>query len=146
MEVLLKTSVTKHFSVFQCLVVYETEFQKTIKCLRTKNYNVATWFNKKSTNFRGFWVFDFAPILKIENSEISESFTLLKFLIVYENQNRKNNLKEKQLNFTTCFEKKMFISGFSILPFTWNWKPGNLGKFSFASSFYCLGCMKHGKD
>ena len=47
--------------------------------------------------------FQFCPIPKIENSEISESFILLKFLVVYETQNRKNDLKEK---LWMWFEKK----------------------------------------
>ena len=44
--------------------------------------------------------FRFCPILKIENSEISESFLLLQFLEVYETQNlktEKNDLKVKTL-------------------------------------------------
>ena len=55
---------------------------------------------KQFPRFPSFW---FRPIPKIENSEISESFILLKLLVVYETQ---NDLKEKNFNFTTWFEKK----------------------------------------
>ena len=52
---------------------------------------------RKNNQFPRFPSFQFCPIPKIENSEISESFILLKFLVVYETQNRKNDLKEKTL-------------------------------------------------
>ena len=55
---------------------------------------------KQFPRFPSFW---FRPIPKIENSEISESFILLKLLVVYETQ---NDLKEKNFNFTMWFEKK----------------------------------------
>ena len=47
------------------------------------------WFNKKKKQFPRFPSFRFCPIPKIENSEISESFLLLQFLVVYETQNLK---------------------------------------------------------
>ena len=53
------------------------------------------WFSKKKKIPR-FSSFDFV-LTKIENSEISKSFILLKFLVVYETQNRKIDLKEKKL-------------------------------------------------
>ena len=56
------------------------------------------WFNKKKHQFPRFPSFRFGPIPKIENSEISESFILLKCLVIYETQNRKNDLKEKNFN------------------------------------------------
>ena len=46
------------------------------------------WFNKKKKIPR-FPSFRFCLIPKIENSEISESFLLLQFLVVYETQNLK---------------------------------------------------------
>ena len=55
---------------------------------------------KQFPRFPSFW---FRPIPKIENSEISESFILLKLLVEYETQ---NDLKEKNFNFTMWFEKK----------------------------------------
>ena len=48
------------------------------------------------------------------------------------------------------FEKKKMsiseVSEFSILPYTWKQKLGNLEKFSFTSIFYRFGCIKPGKD
>ena len=38
------------------------------------------------------------------------------------------------------------ISEFSILPYTWNRKLRNLGKFWFTLTFYRFDCIKHGKD
>ena len=56
------------------------------------------WFiKKKKSLFPRFLNFRFCPIANIENWEILESFILLKFLVVYETQNRKNDLKEKTL-------------------------------------------------
>ena len=49
------------------------------------------WFNKKKYQFPRFPSLRFCPIPKIENSEISESFLLLKFLVVYEIQNLKTD-------------------------------------------------------
>ena len=39
--------------------------------------------------------FRFCPIPKIKNLQISESFILLKFLVIYEIQNQKDEIKEK---------------------------------------------------
>ena len=49
------------------------------------------WFNKKKYHFPRFPSFRFCPIPKIENSEILESFLLLKFLLEYETQNLKTD-------------------------------------------------------
>ena len=64
------------------------------------------WFNKKKKQFPRFPSFQFCSIPKIENSEISESFILLKFLVVYETQNRKNDLNKKNFNFRMWSEEK----------------------------------------
>ena len=114
-----------------------------------RNSNVAMWFNEKKKQFPRFWSFRFCPVLKIENSEISKSLILLKCLAVYETQNRKNYLKERPLTLRCSLRKKMSIfevSKFSILPYTWNRKFGNLEKFLFTSIFYRFRCIKHGKD
>ena len=47
------------------------------------------WFEKKKCSFPRFPSFRFFPIPIFENSEISESFLLLKFLVVWETQNLK---------------------------------------------------------
>ena len=49
------------------------------------------WFSKKKFQFPKIPSFRFCPIPKIENSEISETFLLLKFLVVYETQNLKTD-------------------------------------------------------
>ena len=54
------------------------------------------WFNKKKKKFPSFLSFQFCAIPKTENSEISESFILLKFLVVYETQNKKKSAKRKK--------------------------------------------------
>ena len=79
-------------------------------------------------------------------SSYEESFMLLKFLIASETQNRKNNLKEKL--YDVLWEEKMSISEvsrFLILPYTWNWKLGNIGKFSFTSIFIVSVILSMGK-
>ena len=77
---------------------------------------------KKKRQFPRFPSFRFCPIPKIENLEISESFILLKSLVVYEIQNRKNDLKEKPLTVRYGLRKKKKsiseVSEFSILPNT----------------------------
>ena len=48
-----------------------------------------------------------------------------------------------------AWEEKMSIfevSEFTILPYTWNLKLGNLGKLSLALNFYRFGCIKYEKD
>ena len=47
--------------------------------------------------FSRFPSFRFCPVPKIENSEISESFILIKFLVVSKTQNQQYDLKEKTL-------------------------------------------------
>ena len=78
---------------------------------------------KKKRQFLRFPSFRFCPIPKIENLEISESVVLLKSLVVYEIQNRKNDLKEKPLTLRYGLRKKKKesiseVSEFSILPYT----------------------------
>ena len=74
---------------------------------------------RKKNNFQGFRVFNFALYFaKIENSEISESFILLKILKVYETQNRKNDLKVKTLTLRCCLRRKnVHFRGFWVLYF-----------------------------
>ena len=72
---------------------------------------------RKKYQFPRFPSFRFCFTPKIENSE---SFILLKFLVVYETENRKNDLKEKNFNFRIWFEKKKCpfprFSGFRFFP------------------------------
>ena len=79
-----------------------------------------------------------------------ESFLLLKFLVVYETQNLKTDWKmtqnKKRYFYDVIWEEKMPISEvseFSILPYTWNRKLGNLGKFSFT---YIFGSIWNSKS
>ena len=85
----------------------------------TKNWKVPIWFKRKNKNFQDFQVFDFALYPKIENSEITESFLLLKFSVLHETQNLKTDwkmtppprppappIKKKNVNFIMWFEKK----------------------------------------
>ena len=51
---------------------------------KKKNVNFIMWFEKKKCQFPRFPSFRCCAIPKIENSEISESFLLLKFLVVFE--------------------------------------------------------------
>ena len=109
-------------------------------------------FEKKKCQFPRFPSFRFCPIPKIENSEILESFLLLKFLVVYETQNLKTDWKmtqnKKRYFYDVIWEEKMpipKISEFSILPYTWNRKLGNLGKFSFTSNFIVSITLSMGK-
>ena len=50
-------------------------------------------WSKKKYQFSRFPSFQFCPIPKIKNSEISESFLLLKFLVLNETQNLKTDSK-----------------------------------------------------
>ena len=55
---------------------------------------------------------------------------------------------KKRYFYDVIWEEKMPISEvseFSILPYTWNRKLGNLGKFSFTSNFYRFHYIKHEK-
>ena len=65
-----------------------------------------------------------------------------------ESKNLKNDLKEKTLTLWCGLGRKIPISevsDFSILPYTWNRKLGNLGKFSFTSIFIDSIAVSMGK-
>ena len=143
----MKTSVTKNFKCcwwiltvwlsavpifLQCLLVYETNDLKTKKKPEKKEtITLRCSLIRKKDQFPRFPNFRFCPLSKIENLEILESFVLLKFLVVYETQNLKNDIKEKNIDFMMWFEKKKCpfarFSGFRFCPMlkskTWKlWK------------------------
>ena len=73
---------------------------------------------RKKKQFPRFSSFRFCPIPKIKKLEISESFILLKFLVVYESQNRKNDLKEKTLTLQCGLRRKnVNFQGFRVFDF-----------------------------
>ena len=80
-----------------------------------------------------FWILPYTQNRKLENLG---NFLLRTFLEVYETQNLKTDWKmtqnKKRYFYDVIWEEKMPISEvseFSILPYTWNRKLGNLGKF-----------------
>ena len=75
---------------------------------KKKTLTFSRGLRRGKCQFPRFPSFPFCPIPKIENSEISESFILLKFLVVYETQNLKTEWKRpkiKSVNFMMWFEK-----------------------------------------
>ena len=69
-------------------------------------------------------------------------------MVAYETQNQKSILKKIEL-YDVVWEEKMLISKiseFSILPYTWNRKLGNLEKLWFTLVFYRFGYIKHRED
>ena len=58
---------------------------------KKKTLTFMTRFEKKKCPFPRFPSFRFCPIPKMENSEISESFLLLKLLVVSKTQNLKTD-------------------------------------------------------
>ena len=136
------------------MVVYETQDIKTNWKITQKKKMLTSScvLITKKCHFPRFPSFRFCPIPKIENAEILESFLLLKILVVYETQNLKTGWKitqnKKRYYCDVIWEGKMpifVVSEFSILPYTWNQKRGNLEKFSFTLNFYHLHYIKHGK-
>ena len=92
--------------------------------------------------------FSLLAYTRIRNLGNLGKFYLHKFLVAYETQNQKSNVKKIQL-YDVVWEDKMSISKiseFSILPYTWNRKLGNLEKFWFTLVFYRFGCIKHRED
>ena len=72
---------------------------------------------RKKYQFLSFPSFRFCPIPKIENLEISESFILPNFLVVYETSNRKYDLKEKTLTLQCGLKRKSaHFRGFRVCP------------------------------
>ena len=65
------------------------------------------WFEKKKCQFPIYPSYRFCPIPKIENSEISESFLLLKFLVLYETQNLKTDWKMTPKKKTLAFSCRL---------------------------------------
>ena len=91
------------------------------------------WFNKKKkSQFPRIPSFRFCPIPKIENSGISESFILIKSLVVYKTQNQKHDLKEKTLTLQCGLRRKeIHFRGFQVFDFAQylkskTWKPQKL--------------------
>ena len=103
---------------------------KNYKIPKKKETITLQWgFIRKKYQFPRFQSFWFCSILKIENCEISENFILLKFLVVYETQSRKNDLKEKALTLRCGLRRKNVHSrGFQVFDFALylklkTWKP-----------------------
>ena len=145
------SEISESFLLLIFLEVYEIQNLKTDWKMTQKKKTLTLWsvLRRKNGNFRGFRVFDFTLYPK---SKISESFILLIFLVVYETQNLKTDWKttqNKKTLFLWCdLRRNIAISEvceFSILPSNWNWKLGNLEKFSFTSNFYRFHYIKHGK-
>ena len=87
------------------------------------------WFNKKKIAISEVSKFSICPVPKIENSEISESFILIKFLVVCKTQNQKYDLKEKTLILQCGLRRKnVHFRGFQAFNFAQylkskTWKP-----------------------
>ena len=97
------------------------------------------WFNKEKIQFPRFPSFRFCPIPKIENSEISESFILIKFLVVYKTQNQKYDLKEKTLTLQCGLRRKnVNFRGFQVFDFAQSktWKSQKVFTFFNFLSFW----------
>ena len=84
---------------------------------------------RKNLQFPRFPSFRFCPVPKIQNSEISESFILIKFLVVCKTQNQKYDLKEKTLILQCGLRRKnVHFQGFKAFNFAQylkskTWKP-----------------------
>ena len=141
-------------SLAQCSSYFSSIMFGSIRNRTSKNYKIP---KKKETrtlrcglirNKNISEVSEFSILVYTQNRKLGNlgKFYLLKFLIVYGTQNKKNDLKEKTLTLRFGLRRKMSISEiseFSILLYTWNRKLGNLGKFWFTLIFYCFGCIKH---
>ena len=96
---------------------------------------------KADKNFPRFPSFRFYPIPKIKNSDIPEkSFFTSNFekSCNLDAKKTKNFMRQKLKDQDMFWLEKVKISEvseFSILPYTQNWKLGNLGKCSFTSNF-----------
>ena len=100
------------------------------------------WFNKEKIQFPRFPSFRFCPIPKIENSEISENFILIKFLVVYKTQNQKHDLKDKTLTLQCGLRRKnVHFRGFQVFEFAQYlksktcWKPQKVFVYFIFLSF-----------
>ena len=96
------------------------------------------WLNKEKNISQ---VSEFSILAYTQNRKlrILGKFYLLKFLVVYDTQNQKNELKEKTFTLRCGLRKKKSISEiseFSILPYTWNRKFGKLGKFWYRIAYF----------
>ena len=82
------SEISENFLLLKYLVVYETQNLKTDWKMtpKKKTLTFSCGLRRGKCQFPRFPSFPFCPIPKIENSKISESFLLLKFLVVYETQ------------------------------------------------------------
>ena len=101
-------------SLAQCSSYFSSIMFGSIRKRTSKNYKIP---KKKETrtlrcglirNKNISEVSEFSILAYTQNRKLGNlgKFYLLKFLIVYGTQNKKNDLKEKTFNFTIWFEKK----------------------------------------
>ena len=123
---------------------YNSRFKNHKNVNSAENWKVPIWFKRESKNFRDCKVFDFVLYPRSKTRK-SRKFVLPRILILIVTQDSKTPKKwteTKTKRFRYNLEqknkqtkKKSEISKFSILPYTRNWKLGNLGNFYFTSNF-----------
>ena len=113
---------------------------KKLKLLRRPKTSGSRYGLRKKKKIPRFPSFQFCPIPKIQNSEISEICLFLQILAVVINQDLKTTKirtewKTERFQYDLKKKKISEVSEFSILLYTQNQKLGNLGEFYFTSTF-----------
>ena len=132
------SEISESFLLLKFLVLYETQNLKTDWKMtpKKKTLTFSCRLRREKCQFPRFPSFRFCPIPKIENSEISESFLLLKFLVVYETQNLKTDWKMTQNLKSYLFEKKK--CPFPKFPSFWFCPILEIENFEILESFHLL--------
>ena len=126
--------ISESFLLLKCLVLYETQSLKTDWKMtpKKKTLTFSCGLCREKCQFPRIPSVRFCLIPKIENSEISESFLLLRFLVVYGTQNLKIDWKMIQNKKLTVWcglrRKNAQFRGFRVFDFalylkSTTWKP-----------------------
>ena len=118
------SEISESFLLLKFLALYETQNLKTDWKMtpKKKALTFSCGLRREKCQFPRFPSFPFCSIPKIENSEISESFLLLKYLVVYETQNLKTDWKmtpgKKALTSSCGLRRKnVNFQGFRVFDF-----------------------------
>ena len=135
--------MSESFLLLQTLTLVVTQELKQKKWTETKTKRLEYGQEEKWT-FPRFLSFRFCPIVKIENSEISEIYLLLQILteiIPQDSKTTKIWTEQKTERFWHDLKEKIKISKISkflILSYTQNRKLKNLGNFVYLEFWHWL--------
>ena len=118
---------------------YNLRFKSHKNMNWAENWKVPIWFKKKKEKSLRFPSFQFCPIPKVKNLEISEIrlARILTLIVTQDLKMPKKWTETKTKRFRYDLKQKIFFRDFQLFDFALyqNEKPRNLGNFLFTSNF-----------